>query len=68
MILRIIVSPFVFIMTAIYSFWKLGLVPFKVTYNFTFHGGEVITYKEDSKKTIADIYYLIKEKTQDGTI
>lgn len=68
MIQRIIASPFVFGFVFVYSTWKLAMTPFILTYRFILNGGELITYTKDSKKTIGEVYSLLKNKIQDGAI
>lgn len=56
-IVRILVSPFIFPLYFIYSIrvWVISCI------DFIKYGGEVIQYKKDDRATIAAIYDSLKE-------
>ena len=59
-ILRFIVLPIILVLVLVtYNYW--GLI--KVIY-FIRYGGEWITYHKDDRKTIQELYELLKEKNE----
>jgi len=62
-ILRLLVSPAVFLLYFVYAM-KLVVISW---WNFLLYGGEMVVYKEDTK--IADVYVKLEEllnKENDG--
>jgi len=65
LVLRIIVLPFVMIITFCYSMWQL----FDYWINFIIYGGEFIAlHKNRTRKTICDTYDKLQELSNELTI
>lgn len=57
--LRLLVSPFIFCLLIVtYNYSAI-----KRFYYFVKYGGEFLSYENDERKNIDDIYKLLKEKT-----
>jgi hypothetical protein len=60
-LLRLTGLPFLTVLVVIRA--VIGTTKFLI--NFMMYGGEFISYSKDERKTISDIYILLKELTQE---